>query len=123
MQEIAAISKALGEENRLRAVTALQGREMCVCQLTELLGLAPSTVSKHMAVLRAAGLVESWKEGRWVHYRLANRGAPPAVRQALAWAAKWLQGSPRARQDAARLKKILRLDKEELCRRQGRCRG
>ncbi|MEW5913325.1 MAG: metalloregulator ArsR/SmtB family transcription factor [Thermodesulfobacteriota bacterium] len=123
MEQIAAINKALGEENRLRAVMALQGRALCVCQITELLGLAPSTVSKHMAVLRAAGLVESWKEGRWVHYRLAGRGASPAVRQALAWAAKWLQGSPRVRRDAARLQKILRLDKEALCRQQGRCRG
>jgi DNA-binding transcriptional ArsR family regulator len=123
MQDMTAITKALAEENRLRVIMALRGRELCVCQITELLGLAPSTVSKHMAVLRQARLVESWKQGRWVYYRLAGAGAPPAAREALAWVQKWLKASRRARQDAARLREVLRLDKEELCRKQLHCRS
>jgi ArsR family transcriptional regulator len=76
-----------------------------------------------MAVLRQARLVESWKQGRWVHYRLAGDGAPPAAREAIAWVQKGLKTSRRVRQDAARLREIMRLDKEELCRQQLHCRS
>lgn len=112
------ILKALAEEKRLRVVMALQGRALCVCQITELLGLAPSTVSKHMSILRQARLVESWKEGRWVHFRLAGGDAPPQVREALAWVHKWLSHTPQVKRDAERLAEILEMDKEALCRRQ-----
>jgi len=50
----------------------LSGGELCACQIIEMLGLAPSTVSKHMSILRQAGLVETRKEGRWIYYRLAE---------------------------------------------------
>ena len=75
MFEFLNITKALAEENRLRILLALDGAELCVCQLVELLELAPSTVSKHMSVLRQARLVESRKDGRWMHYRLADDGS------------------------------------------------
>ena len=54
MREFMAVLKALADENRVRAVAALRGRELCVCQIVELLGLANSTVSKHMAILKQA---------------------------------------------------------------------
>eukprot|EP01022_Parablepharisma_sp_SALTPOND_P027046 TRINITY_DN65587_c0_g1_i1.p2 TRINITY_DN65587_c0_g1~~TRINITY_DN65587_c0_g1_i1.p2 ORF type:complete len:151 (+),score=24.24 TRINITY_DN65587_c0_g1_i1:36-455(+) len=113
-----AVLKALAEEYRLRVVMALEGKELCVCQITELLSLAPSTVSKHMSILRQARLVESWKEGRWVYYRLADGQSPPEVREALAWAQKWLAPSQQVKRDAQRLKEIMDLDKEALCRSQ-----
>jgi len=68
------IVKALADENRLRVLCALRDREVCVCEITALLKLAPSTVSKHMAVLRQAHLVEGRKDGRWMYYRLAGAG-------------------------------------------------
>jgi ArsR family transcriptional regulator, arsenate/arsenite/antimonite-responsive transcriptional repressor len=61
------VLKALADETRLRALCALRGGELCVCQLIALLELAPSTVSKHLSILRAARLVESRKEGRWIY--------------------------------------------------------
>ena len=66
------ITKALSDENRVRTLLALGGRELCVCQIVELLGLAPSTVSKHMSILANARLVESRQDGRWRYYRLAG---------------------------------------------------
>ncbi len=54
MHSFMAITKALADENRIRILLALDGRELCVCQIIELLGLAPSTVSKHMSVLSQA---------------------------------------------------------------------
>ena len=72
MLDFMAIAKALADENRVRLLLALQKQELCVCQLIELIGLAPSTVSKHMSILRQARLVEARKEGRWVYYRPAG---------------------------------------------------
>ena len=61
MRELMSIVKALGDENRVRAVMALRNRELCLCQIIELLGLAPSTVSKHMSILKQARLVDTRK--------------------------------------------------------------
>ena len=119
MREVAEVAKALGDEGRLRVLLALRGRELCVCQVTELLGLAPSTVSKHMSVLRQARLVECRKDGRWAYYRLSDDDAPLA-KQALEWALPALARTPQGRQDAASLVKILRCDPEDLCRAQTR---
>ncbi len=80
-----AVVKALGDENRVRVLMALRARELCVCEIIELLGLAPSTVSKHLSILFQAGLVESRKEGRWVYYRLAKSDTTPEAASAIAW--------------------------------------
>jgi len=117
MREALAITKALADENRLRVLCALKGRELCVCQIIELLGLAPSTVSKHMAILHQARLVDSRKEGRWVYYKLAGRRAPSQVREAVRWVLRALREDERTRADDARLADILKSDPEELCRR------
>jgi ArsR family transcriptional regulator len=110
------ITKALSDENRVRILLALNRQELCVCQIIELLGLAPSTVSKHMSILANARLVESRQEGRWRYYRLAGDEAPDEVREATAWTFRSLSKTPRIQQDAERLKEILKLDPEVLCK-------
>lgn len=99
-----AVAQALGDGTRLRALLALRGGELCVCDLIALLGLAPSTVSKHLALLWQAGLVERRKEGRWHYYRLASAGAEPLPRRALALAAAAAGDSPEAAADARLLR-------------------
>ena len=118
MREFMRITKALADENRVRMLLALSQGELCVCQIVELFGLAPSTISKHLSVLYQAGLAESRKEGRWIYYRLPGKEAPPAVRRAIGWVAQSINGDERVAQDAARLKQILQLDPVELCKRQ-----
>lgn len=66
--------KALGDDTRLRAMAALVGGELCVCQFTELFEMAPATVSSHLSILFRAGLVERRKEARWVYYKLPKIG-------------------------------------------------
>jgi ArsR family transcriptional regulator, arsenate/arsenite/antimonite-responsive transcriptional repressor len=112
------ITKALADENRVRTILALRKGELCVCQITELFGLAPSTVSKHLSILYQAELVESRKDGRWIYYRLPAKGAPPMVRRAIEWVTRSLEASPRIAGDAARLETILNMDPVELCKRQ-----
>ena len=66
----AKIAKALAHPARLMMLDALAEKETCVCELTELVGLDQSTVSKHLAVLKNAGLVADRKEGVMTYYRL-----------------------------------------------------
>lgn len=120
MLEFLNITKALAEENRLRILLALEVEALCVCQIIELLELAPSTVSKHIYVLRQARLVEGRKDGRWMYYRLADESASTQVSEAIAWLKKSLSPSERIRADAKRLKAILKIDREVLCSRQTR---
>ena len=120
MREFMKLTKALADENRVRMLLALRHGELCVCQITELFGLAMSTVSKHLSVLYQAGLAESRKEGRWIYYRLPGKAAPLSVRRAIDWVAQSVNGDQRAAEDAARLKKILKMDPAELCKRQCR---
>jgi DNA-binding transcriptional ArsR family regulator len=116
MKEFLHLTKALADANRVRLLLALRGGELCACQLTELLGLAPSTVSKHLFLLKHAGLLESRKSGRWIYFKLAS-GSPVAVREAIDWVKKSLGRSPAVVADAKRLKKILKEDPSELCKR------
>jgi DNA-binding transcriptional ArsR family regulator len=117
MKSFLSITKALADENRLRMLLALRQGELCVCQITELLGLAMSTVSKHLSLLYQAGLVNARKEGRWMYYSLPGKGAPTAAREAVAWVRRSLADSERVADDARRLKKVLAMDLAELCQR------
>jgi ArsR family transcriptional regulator len=121
MRELLAITKALSDENRLRAIGLLRKRELCLCQIIEVLGLAPSTVSKHMSILHQARLVESRKEGRWAYFRLAEEDAPAEARQALEIVLASLGRDQQGKADQLRLKAVLRLEPEELCRQQANC--
>jgi ArsR family transcriptional regulator, arsenate/arsenite/antimonite-responsive transcriptional repressor len=117
MREFMAITRALSDPNRVRILLALRRHELCVCQITELFGLATSTVSKHLSVLQQAGLVLSRKTERWVYYRLPDKKSPVVVREAIDWAHKSLAASDEAAADAAKLKRILKMDLAEICRR------
>ena len=121
MRAILDVTKALADSNRLRILMALTGGELCVCQIVELLQLAPSTTSKHMSILRQARLVESRKDGRWMYYRLPDRKAPKAVKEAVAWVRRHLAESPQIVQDEKELARILRMDPEAICR--GQCKS
>jgi ArsR family transcriptional regulator, arsenate/arsenite/antimonite-responsive transcriptional repressor len=118
VESILAITRALSDENRLRALMALGDQEVCVCQLIELLQLAPSTVSKHMSVLKQAKLVAGNKKGRWMYYRLPGAAASLTTRRALSWVRQAASKDPRVLKDAARMKKILEKNREMLCERQ-----
>jgi DNA-binding transcriptional ArsR family regulator len=121
MREFMAVTKALSDPSRVRILLALRRRELCVCQITELFGFAPSTVSKHLSILFQAALVESRKDGRWMYYKLPdNKTAPVEVREAIDWVKKSLADNPHILEDNKQLKKILKQDPAELCKRQCR---
>ena len=114
MREFLDIARALGDEGRTRILMFLRNGELCGCQITEILALAPSTVSKHLTVLQRAGLVKSRKEGKWTYYGLAEQQTS-AVRNALGWAQSALNGDDTVAEDVKRLAAVLKMRREKLC--------
>ena len=66
------IFRAFSDRTRLRILCLLTGGEMCVGDLVKVLQVPQPTASRHLSYLRRAGLVETRKNGLWVHYRLAS---------------------------------------------------
>ena len=120
MREFMNIAKALSDANRVRMLLALRGRELCACQLTELMGLAPSTMSKHLSILYQAQLVDTRKDGRWVYFSRPGKILPAPIRQALDWVDSSLANSEQAVADAKSLSEVLEIDPSDLCRKQCR---
>lgn len=73
MENILTLARALSDANRLRVLMALMERpDLCACHLVDMLGVTAATVSRHMGLLRQAGLVEARKCGKWTHYTLCT---------------------------------------------------
>ena len=101
--------KAMAHPVRLRMLAMLTTGELCVCQMTAVLELAASTVSGHLADLRAAGLVHERKEGKWVHYRLAD---DPAMSVVIRSALTLLAADHQSDTDRAAVRHVRRLPVE-----------
>jgi arsenate reductase/ArsR family transcriptional regulator len=105
--------KAVAHPVRLRILAMLRRGELCVCQLTAVLGLAASTVSAHLAELKHAGLASERKDGRWVRVRLAEG---PETHGLLRDAWDRLGGDPEIGADARVLRQLSKVRPEVLCR-------
>ena len=112
------ITKALADLQRVRILMMLGPGELCVCQIVEVLGLAPSTISKHLSILSAAGLVDFRKDGRWMYYRLPEGTSGAVVRPVLKWLGDTLKNDHTIEQDAKKLRTVVSCDPGSLCRRQ-----
>jgi ArsR family transcriptional regulator, arsenate/arsenite/antimonite-responsive transcriptional repressor len=115
MQNFINIMSALSDPNRLRLLMSLSKRELCVCNLVEFIGLADSTVSKHMSILRQAGLVDARKKGRWVYYRIADNTTSPVAKRVIELASEHLSGDRIVVADAARILELLNNDDGSMC--------
>lgn len=98
-------ARAIGHPARARILAMLRGGELCVCHLTSILGLAPSTVSAHLRELRQAGLIDQTKRGRWIHVSL------PRLPGTLDWVERFLastENDPQTKRDARRAEALRR---------------
>lgn len=94
--------QALGDETRLRLLNLMDDQEICVCYFVEILGGPQPKISRHLAYLRSAGIVEARRESKWMHYRIVmppHIGASQVLRQTLTW----LKGEKIMQADKARL--------------------
>ena len=83
MRDVARLLTALTDPTRLRLLRLLRQQELCVCELVDALRIPQYKISRHLRRLRAAGLVEARREGRWMHYRLSQRGGQARLMQDL----------------------------------------
>ncbi len=90
----------------------LEQRPLCVCEITSVLGLATSTVSKHLSILRDTGFVVDSKEGKWVNYRLTDSPSPPYINKLMPLIKELLPDDKVVREDA---KKVRDVDRETIC--------
>lgn len=91
MKTFIRVMKALSDPNRVRVLKLLQEKELCVCEIKEVLGLAQSTVSKHMKILEDAGLVEKDRQGTWMIYSLADGSESVYAETMLTKLSDWLE--------------------------------
>src|SRR3990170_7795605 len=108
LRDYEVVLKAAADPNRARILKMLESGELCVCQIVAVMGLSQSTVSKHLSLLRAAGLVEERKDGRWVYFQLSGEPVNECALPLLALIRGWLANDPLLRADAERVAQVRR---------------
>jgi ArsR family transcriptional regulator, arsenate/arsenite/antimonite-responsive transcriptional repressor len=115
MRDFELAVKALGDPTRTRILKLLEGGGLCVCQVQAVLGLAPSTVSKHLTLLKVAGLVEDRRDGKWIEYALATGSRNPHAAAVIALLDGALDRDPAVLADRKRLREIKAIPLVQLC--------
>lgn len=112
MDKLVKIFKALSDSNRIRILKMLENRNLCVCEISQILKLANSTVSKHLSILRDAGLIIDEKDGKWVNYALVKSPESIYSVELLQLLKKWLPDDSTIRSD---LKLVSSVDRNSIC--------
>jgi ArsR family transcriptional regulator len=105
MRDLALFHAALSDETRLRLLSLMQRREICVCYLQEVLQTNQPKISRHLAYLRKAGLVEARREGKWAHYRLKKLDG--VLQQILSQTLLRVRREAQIKKDLERLKHVV----------------
>jgi ArsR family transcriptional regulator len=106
--------KALSDSNRLRILKMLQIKPLCVCEITHILQLAASTVSKHLSILKEEGFITEEKEGKWVNYSINQRPSDQRVASILGTLDFWIADNNIIVSD---IKKVAEVNRNEVCGR------
>jgi ArsR family transcriptional regulator, arsenate/arsenite/antimonite-responsive transcriptional repressor len=114
LRDFLTIAKALSDETRVRALLSVKDGELCLCQIVDVLGLSPATVSKHLNLLYHAGLVQRRKDGKWHYYRMSDGDGNPSARRALDWVLGELDRDRTVRDDVRRIRAVRRKNLSEL---------
>ncbi len=114
MRELMQVLRALSDPNRMRIMKMLQRREMCVCELAEVLGISQPSVSRHMRILLEADLVLSRREGIWIHYLWNTTPSNSFAAELLKHLERWLEQDPHVK---ALVQKAASLNREQICKK------
>jgi ArsR family transcriptional regulator len=104
------IIKASADANRIRILSMLQQKKMCVCELAFVLGIAQPSVSRHLKKLKAAGFIEGESEGLWTNYYLSPQN--PYAKNFIRNLSSWAPGEKIIAEDKKRMNKA---DRKKLC--------
>jgi len=112
MEDLVKLFKALGDRNRIRIVKLLQVKPLCVCEITQILGLAISTVSRHLSILKGAGLIKDVKVGKWIEYSLTTDKNNSYIVAFMPFLNFWLNDDDQIQRDR---EKIQNTNRYEIC--------
>lgn len=112
MRNLVKVYKAVSDSTRVRILKMLELRSLCVCEITIVLELAPSTVSKHLSILRNVDLILDKKDGKWVDYRLNRRSQDSAIKTVLRMISSELNDDPVIANDLHMVKSV---DRKVIC--------
>jgi len=112
MEDKVKFFKALSDSNRLRILKMLQTKPLCVCEITNVLGLATSTVSQHLKILKEAGFILEEKDGKWVNYLINPRPSDSRITSLLTSLDFWIADQSVIINDK---KKVLESDRNIIC--------
>lgn len=112
LKEKTKIFKALSDPNRLRILKMLQTKHLCVCEITSVLNLATSTVSKHLSILRDSGFIIERKEGKWVNFQVNPTPSDRRVSAILTSLDLWISDDEVIIADKEKVKTV---DRFEVC--------
>ena len=114
LKQITRVIKALSDENRIRMTCLIWSKkDLCVCEITEVIGLAQPTISSHLKLLENAGLVESYKNGLWVNYNV-SQNIDSFSSEFIESLYKNLKKDKKIKSDLERIKNI---DRDMICRK------
>lgn len=114
MMEKTRLFKALSDSNRLRILKMLQSKPLCVCEMTEVLQLATSTVSKHLSILRDTGFILEEKDGKWVNYKINPHPSDNRISSIISTLDFWIADDKIIMNDREKVQKV---DRYEVCSR------
>lgn len=113
MDTTLSVIKSISDKNRLRILSVLLvHKELCACQITEFLGVAGATASRHLGLMVNAGVLKNRKQGRWIYFRIHTED--PSLKDLLDWVKNRVENSEQVKEDLNTLKKILLIPCEEL---------
>ena len=112
MKNLVKIFKALSDPNRIRILKMLEVRPLCVCEITDILNLANSTVSKHLSILKDVELIDDKKEGKWVNYHLNEKAQLQYAAQLQPLIKQWLTEAEQIHSDKI---KVIHTNREFIC--------
>ena len=111
------VMKSVADPTRVRILKLLEAGEMCVCQVVAVLELSQSTISKHLFLLKMAGLVRERQEKKGVHYSLDGSEGVPYARKMLNTLKGWLNDDPVIERDRKREALARKIGPAEICER------
>lgn len=114
IKENTKLFKALSDPNRLRILKMLQSKSLCVCEITAVLNLATSTVSKHLSILRDSGFIIEEKDGKWVNYMVNPKPSDQRVSSVLSTLDFWISDDNLIITDKQKIQKV---DRNTVCSR------
>lgn len=103
--QVEILFKALADRTRLRLLNLMNTDEICVCFFVEVLKTNQPKISRHLAYLRRARIVEARRDGKWMHYRIVEPPDPHAAR-IFSGVRQWLKEDAEMQRDRERLIKV-----------------